>query len=134
MPNKSKRKKPQQPLTPKQFDALQAEWYSKLTATGFKDAEDGSDRLKAWDSYRMPKHSNLDVRQYFLDATQFMHEYSFANPRERIIWQLHSEGLYLREVAKAVGSNKDTVAKVIKNIQKDFYVKHSGYKAISAKR
>lgn len=124
-----KRPKPQK-LTPAQFDNLQAEWYAKLAKAGFKELEDPQGRLRNWHSFDLPRIHKQDMQQYFLDAQTFLNEHSFESHRERIIWQMHSEGLFLREIAAALKCSKDTIHASIKKLKKEFYVKFSSYKKL----
>lgn len=106
-------------------------WYQKLKESGFKDIEqlDKSNeyRLKEWDSCYFHLRNDPDIfdikREYYYQANQFLHSYSFKSETDRHAWQLHSEGVGFREIAKSLRSkgtrtNKDIVATVIRRLKR----------------
>lgn len=93
------------------LQALQAEWYCKLQASGFIDIEDNNHYLKKWDSYvyrvRHRDCSNSmirfeQIRDYYRLASFFLNEYPFENELERFIWEKHAEGKYLIEIEELI--------------------------------
>lgn len=104
------------PLRPEQlnknddeFLALQAKWYGKLKKSGFKDAEQDEDHLKVWSSRLFngtvngqqftQKRSYYESREdYYRLAGWFLNEYPFKTPKDKLIWQLHSEGISIRNI------------------------------------
>ncbi len=90
------------------FKKLQAKWNKKLEKSGFIDIEDETERLKSWSiRWRTKKRLNeAKARQpYYELATQFLSEYEFESNLDQIIWEYHSNGLSIREIA-------DTLKKV----------------------
>lgn len=106
----------------KSFAALQAEWRKRLEKSGFIDIEEPDDphqRLKQWDShYFSSKYSKpvFHAREtYFQNASEFLMTYEFEDEKSRLIWDLHSQGHCLREIARiSKAGNKDTVGKIVK--------------------
>lgn len=104
-------------------------WYQRLREEGFEDIEDtDSPRqlLKEWHSTKFLDHADgvrSSARQkYYEMATHFLHAHQFESEMEYTIWEMHSNGLSLRKIAKEVSSqkrtfSKDEVAKIIKTIR-----------------
>jgi O-methyltransferase involved in polyketide biosynthesis len=88
----------------KDFLALQAEWDQKLADSGFEDAENRDGTLKVWASHFFAVRYNPTLFQakedYYRAAGSFLHEFKFANKGERAIWELHSQGISIREIVK----------------------------------
>ena len=88
-----------------EFKALQDKWYEKLKRNGFKDIEQGEEygrMLLPFNSERFAtnKEYNRDKEQYYRLAGQFLHSYKFKNHTEMRIWELHSQGVSVRNIAK----------------------------------
>lgn len=91
------------------FEKLQRFCYQQLEASGFEDIEDESQRLKAHSqrfALNFTPESFEAKAEYFRLAGQFLHEHSFKNDRDRLIWELHSQGLSTREIAAAIAAQK----------------------------
>lgn len=96
----------------KAFKRLQARWYKKLKDTGFEDAEDTkSERqyMKAWHgSYFQARYTEDEFeskKQYYDRARAFLAEQFgnvpfFVRPTEATIWELHSDGMGYRDIAR----------------------------------
>lgn len=85
----------------KKFLDLKDEWYKKLSSEGFEDIEANEDNLKVWSTYYTAKHRYVTreaKEEYYREAGTFLHEYEFSSELERQIWELHAEGLSLREI------------------------------------
>lgn len=102
--------------------SLQDEWDQKLRDSGFEDIEDRHsprEMLKTWHSTQFARRFNKERfdarRDYFDRATHFLHSHPFRSVLEKTIWELHSEGKSLREIAKETGKvSKDGALKVIR--------------------
>lgn len=85
---------------------LTAEWYKKLKDGGFDDIERPDGRLKAWStSDCFVYHSGLtfEAKQtYYQMAGKFLHHNKFLNEFEKHIWSMHSEGMSIRTIVKAL--------------------------------
>lgn len=114
----------------KAFLKLQAEWYLKIKQSGFEDIEDvksPNEFIKVWhSSYFQTRYSPNEFeekREYYDRARAFLEDQMqgleyilFGKQLERTIWELHSEGLSLREIAREVGVNKDKVQNIVKRV------------------
>lgn len=115
----------------KKFRQLQKVWYLKLEETGFEDAEDTNSEnefLKTWhSSYFQTKydpHSFESKRDYYDCALEFLHrnyqnhQYGlFEYNQESRIWELHCEGLSLREIARKLTITVYQVNKVVTSLK-----------------
>lgn len=119
----------------KEFLELQAKWYKKLEQSGFSDIEQNDDNpgkvggnLKTWSGSfmaNMEKTSFEDKQRYFELAGQFLHEYKFEDSSEKRVWELHSQGLSIREIARAIKKKslaKDSVFRIIKKLKDLMFV------------
>lgn len=101
---------------------LKAHWYQKLKEEGFKDAETPNGYLKDHPVERLkrdytPEKFN-EKQNYFRLAAQFYHDHTFDSFHEQKVWQLHAEGLSLREMATQLRTkenhiNKDGLQKIV---------------------
>ena len=110
----------------KEYKALEALWDKKLASSGFKDIEQRDGNLKIWHSFIMPRRLGT-VRcqiqaEYYSQAATFLLQHVFANATEHKIWQLHSEGVPIREIGRQVKRSKadpkSTVYNVINRLRK----------------
>src|ERR1017187_7854983 len=79
---------------------IQNEWYRKLKAKKFDDAESmryGEDRpLRAWHSHAFQNVSPLEIEithDYYAKASELLHYFKFESKLTRRIWELHCEGM-----------------------------------------
>lgn len=103
-----------------EFKELQKVWYEKLADQDFKDIEAGN-FLKEWDSNFFRNNFNqikYDCTvQYYKKGRELLLTYPFENPHQRQIWELHCDGLTIREIARQVKSyRKSMVHYVIEKI------------------
>lgn len=85
---------------------LLAKWNRKLAASGFEDCERPDGSLKTFTTsafskgyYTDPNRRNAKIEYYTL-AQHFLHTYKFKNNKERVMWELHSEGISIRNISK----------------------------------
>lgn len=94
------------PYNSKDFKKLQAVWEKKLEQSGFEDIEQADGNLKTWHSEWYKYRSGLEVdmgrEEYYRHAGYFLYEYQFKNEMERRIWELHAEGLSIRNIVIAL--------------------------------
>lgn len=116
--------KPRQNKAKSAFKQLQQKWYGKIAKQGFVDIEDTNspkERLlkwASWDFVRKRTQQYMEARrQYYLDCTEFLGWYKFANTRERKIWALHADGLSCRAVAAKVSLQKSRVHTILKALK-----------------
>lgn len=95
------------PKSPKDtLNALTKIWYEKLTESGFRDIESSPIYLKEWDSHYF--QSNFDPlsfenrAEYYRMAEKFTHSHDFPTYLEFKIWELHAQGLSVRDIASSL--------------------------------
>lgn len=114
-------------------------WYEKLKDDGFEDIEDyGRDTLKRWatsitgDLLRVNSKIVIEAKEeYYAMCRYLLSEYKFANNKEQIIWEYHTEGISARNIVKLLkqarvcSTNRTAVLTIIKrleNTMKDMYL------------
>src|SRR5271166_5977613 len=118
----------------KAFKELQAKWYKKLEKEGFEEIEQEDGNLKHWSSrvfaakfngvfFEDKKSYYESVETYYRTAGHFLNEYDFKSDKDRLIWELHSEGFSVREIVLTMKKKnfKVTTKKVynvVKNLAK----------------
>lgn len=109
------------------YDKLRAIWYEKLKTEGFHDIESNDDNLKVWSS-RFARENSIEVWQakstYYIMATNFLHDYNFKSPLERIVWEYHSNAISVRDTVDILSSTgvsslgRDAIWLIIKRLEK----------------
>lgn len=93
--------------------SLKTYWYDQLKEDGFEDIEDENEALKCWHtSYfqcRYSPQSFVEKQQYYQMTKTFLRTHKFKSKQHKQIWFLHSEGFSIREIAKQLSLNKDSV-------------------------
>ncbi len=109
----------------KEFKALQKKWYGKLKAEEFNDIEQADGNLKTWASSAFSHNFNETLFEaketYYRLARQFLHSHPFQDKKEHLIWSLHSEGVSVRNIVKALKTkrfkaHKDGVHSVVQRL------------------
>jgi beta-N-acetylglucosaminidase len=120
------------------FKALQKQWYKKLKATEFKEAESGNDMqfLITYHSTKLSSESFYDrksgnpvlskhslifqeaARNYYREAEHFLNTHKFFNERNKTIWQLHAEGLSYNTISKKINLSIKKTRFIIESIRK----------------
>ena len=93
----------------KKFEALKDKWYDKLKAEGFNDIESDENNLKEWDTSIFSRYDQNTIgakEEYFRLAGQFLNSHKFEDAREKLIWELHAEGLSFNDIAKKLKSKR----------------------------
>ena len=115
----------------KKLKALQAVWYKKLKDTGFEDIEDTSNDqefLKSWHSSYFQVRNTPDEfeahREYYSMAGKFLEDQFkgqqydiFKKNPSGVVWELHSEGLSIRNIAKNLGMKECQVFQIIRTLK-----------------
>lgn len=96
------------------FLTLQRQWYAKLERTGFKDIELSGERMAELDSRNARVRDRNAVESYYAMAQEYLNTGTFRPACERAIWELHSEGFSLCEIALALEHKKNYVDGVIR--------------------
>lgn len=121
---------------PQDLNQLKTVWYRKLKQSGFKDIERDEDTLKSWSSifqYQKPGNNAQSKEEYYRYATHFLEEHNFETELQRIIWEYHSNGLSMRNIAKTLNKTKVTktnytsVWQVVKELKATMYKLYNIY-------
>lgn len=117
----------------KDFQKLKAIWDKKLAKEGLEDIEQPNGMLKKWaGAFFKDRHKRFGSvsfeakEEYYRLAGQFLHSYPFETETERKVWELHSEGMSIREIVRTLGSKriktyKDKVFAVIKRLTAEMF-------------
>ncbi len=114
---------------------LQKEWYKKLKDNGFNDLEyfdevgQPKEWLKGTSKYQSPvSESHIEFLEnayedneliysntldYYLAVSHSVDSIPFDNEVHKQIWELHGEGLSLREIAKIVNFSHPKVLRIL---------------------
>lgn len=99
--------------------ALQREWAAKLKASGFDDIESGEDgmlsRSRA-ETGRVTHDEHVQTASYYQRAGVMLHHRRWSDLRERRIWELHSEGIGMNEIARSVKAGNTLVHATINRL------------------
>jgi hypothetical protein len=96
--------------------ALQAKWERILEKEGLGDIEKCG-RLRVYHDHRLRStvegelifhpDKNAAKEAYYQLAGEFLHEHTFESAQERKIWELHSQGMPVREIARKIRQPKN---------------------------
>lgn len=102
----------------KDFLALQDKWYKKLKSSGFNDVEQDESRLRQSSNTELHKRGLYDDplrrearQEYYRLAGQFLHDYEFEDNKEKVIWEMHSDGTSIQDIVVAMKSRNFKVYK-----------------------
>jgi len=108
-----------------EFKKLEKIWYDKLKNEGFHDIESGrEDRLlKEWSSnFFRNKFNQIKYEStvaYYDAARKILVSHKFKNAIQQKIWEMHTEGISEREIARTLKMyKKSMVHYVISQISK----------------
>ncbi len=112
------------PFKTSKFKALKDKWYKKLEKSGFEDIEDNKyeePKLKAYHylRFKVVEPSVHAARaKYYENCRGVLANHRFQSPLYRRIWELHTEGLSLREIESEIKQyyKKDTINAIIRKI------------------
>lgn len=115
-----------QPRKKTDYERTRDIWYAKLKTEGFVDIEhlDGSLNIGIPRSimYQDPDLRHL-TEAYYCMAYHFLNNYEFDNELEKVMWEYHTNGLGVRNIAKAlkkaeiISTNRNKVWKIIKKLE-----------------
>ncbi len=97
------------PFKTPEFKKLFQEWNELLKQSGLGEIENFSlpePMLKTWNSFDWSSESARDplrmlqARDYYEKAEEILRTYAFKNERQRMIWDLHCDGLSVREIER----------------------------------
>ena len=110
------------------FKALKAKWDKILEREGLPDIEKGP-YLRVYSTNRFSHFEfdktahpdqNAAKEAYYQLACSFLHEHKFESDKERRIWELHSQAVSVREIAKRMHQprNYSRIARKIKQLRR----------------
>ncbi len=111
----------------KSFKALQKVWEKKLSDSGLENIEQPDGNLKLWTSSFFKVRYNATLfeakEEYYRMASQFLHDHRFEADAHKKMWELHANGVSMRNIActlrkKGIATNKDLVNAVIQDLAK----------------
>jgi hypothetical protein len=91
-----------------QHKKLEREWYEKLRESGFVDIEDTTTEerpLISWHNMRFKNKAIVQreaLQDYYARAKEVLATYKFDTLKEHKIWELHSEGVSINRIEKAL--------------------------------
>jgi hypothetical protein len=123
MPRKTRSEYSQPWYGTDKFKKLAKKWHDKLEKSGFVDAEEFDSPLELMKqnhnfSFKKFSPKQIDERmRYFELARQLLHDYPFADDKEKRVWESHSEGSSDRVIAKTLGYSEHSVKKIVKKLK-----------------
>lgn len=100
------------------MNELRAYWYRRLRESGFRDIEhrDGSlaDRNRLAYALALGPVVRQANAEYYDDAAAYLAVAVFPTALEQRVWELHVDGMTVREIARRVGCTKDFVQRRVK--------------------
>lgn len=97
------------------YKHLKAEWYRKLSASGFEDIEDSKGRLKQWDRRTLAYETMEATMTHYADVEEFLNTHPELPERDRSILELYTEGKQLKDISRMLKWSytvvKDTIRK-----------------------
>ena len=116
------------PFKTKEFLKLHRDWAKKLKKSGFEDIERKEGVLKTSSMENVRNLYTVEQfnikEEYYRLAGQFLHEYKFKTQVDKRIWELHSEGVSVRNIIKklkhrGITAYKDLVHGTIKQLAEE---------------
>ncbi len=103
------------PFKSKEFLKLQKTWEKKLSDSGLENIEQADGNLKIWTSSFFRSRYNPTLwkakEDYYRLAGQFLNDHKFESTVEKLIWQLHSEAVSIRNIYLELKRLKKKIAK-----------------------
>ncbi len=102
--------------------ALQKEWYSYLSRSGFEDIEKGVRLVAPTEELSNRTHAHTQMlfnakRDYYQWASECLTNCSFDTMVDKLIWGYHAEGYTRREIAPIVGYENSNISRRLKLIE-----------------
>ena len=99
------------PFQTKEFKALHDKWNKKLEKEGLKEIDNTG--ISHADYFRL-NYNNIDASskaEYYRNAGYFLYEHKFKTELERKIWELHAEGVSIRDIVNVLKKQRFKVYK-----------------------
>lgn len=109
------------PFGSNKFKKLKAKWDKKLASTGFNDIENADGSLKASTHPRtiaLALQEKEERDAYYTIASQLLHTHPFANAVEKKIWEMHCEGISIRDIMSKLKIGHHKIELVIDEMRK----------------
>lgn len=120
------------PFSTDKFKKLRAEWDLKLEQSGFKDIEDGDEEFtdhKSLCDLNQRIHFKAGIKEltesYWDWACAALYHSAFKSPRDKRIWELHTQGFSCTKISIEVGLERSWCTRKILRITK--YLKAQDY-------
>lgn len=115
---------------------LKKEWYKKLKDRGFVDIEYFDNKMEPKDlllgsskfrqeqttqTVEQEEEANLlyeGTYEYYARARALLHNITFIKEKDKIVWEMFSEGESLRKIGKQVGFSHPKVMSIIEKYKK----------------
>jgi hypothetical protein len=114
------------------MNALTREWYAKLKASGFEDIETGDEHSGLLKTDKRIEEGRGEEyaasAEYYRRAGVFLHHREWADDRERRIWELHSEGMGMNEIARTAKAGNTLVHATINRLRAEMLSGRQGRK------
>lgn len=114
----------------KSFKKLQSIWYRKLKRSGFNDIEQDEIYLKQYAGIREPnidENSGIPANNigntrkynYYRNCREHLGNHEFKTKWDRRVFEMHSEGVGIREIAKKLKTYRRRVHEAIQRMVKE---------------
>lgn len=114
------------PYRTKEFKELFDHWNKKLVESGHDEIENFNRRqdpiLKRYHTLKLNERDIDDILEreaYHRAARHFIYEYKFESDEDKKIWELHTEGLSVRKIAKELIKGKSTICNIVRKIRNE---------------
>lgn len=124
---KPKKQATQSPFRTREFKKLFQKWNERLIASNHDEIEDFSVDIPIPKQWAL-RYANMDreafkaKEQYYRLARGFLFQHIFKNKVHYRIWELHTEGVPIREIANILGMKKlrkSMVSRIVLEIRKE---------------
>jgi hypothetical protein len=93
-----------------EYERVRDVWYKKLEDQGFDDIEYRDGSLRHAKGARSVTWERDDLKQlvqdYYCMAYHFLNDYQFDTELDKIIWEYHTNGISVRNIAKLLNEAK----------------------------
>lgn len=95
-----------------EYERLKKLWYKKLEKSGFVDIEQHETNFRGYRYTGSAKYGKFSKEwqdskvEYYNMASEFLSNYKFSSPLEQSIWEYHTNGMSLRNIADTLKKAK----------------------------
>jgi hypothetical protein len=106
---------------------LQNKWSKILKDSGFVDIENNKGNIKEWSRSLFQKKGQYLTeltkqsakQDYYRLAGHFLYEFTNFTEANKPLWDMHSQGMSIREISKVTGVGKSTVGSMLKSLSNE---------------